>query len=114
MKTLQQMQQDGIDVEGAMERFLNNEDMFRRFLRRLPEENSYREFMTALREEDVAQAFVCGHRLKGLLGNLSLVDTYNVLYDIVEVLRGGNLPEPQLVERFVGQYEKTLAYVATV
>lgn len=114
MKTLEEMQRDGIDINSAMERFLNNEEMYRSFLRRLPDENTYDNMLEAVRKKEVSYAFDEAHKLKGILGNLALTEAYNKLFDIVECLRRGELPEDSELSGFISVYEKWITYIKDV
>lgn len=114
MKSLAQMRSDGIDIDGAMERFMGNEEMFRQFLKELSEESAYAVLCEAIRKAEVEEAFEQAHRLKGILGNLGLCKPYNALYDIVECLRDGELPEQEEFFIFQQVYEDAVAYIAQI
>lgn len=111
MKTLQELQENGIDIDGVMERFMDNEKMFRYFLRQLPEEKAYYFMLQALNEKNVEIAFDWAHRLKGIIANLALSRLYDELYDIVETLRDGDLPDIAVQQHFMELYEDTMEYI---
>ncbi len=54
---------------------------------------------------DVEQAMNSAHELKGIVGNLALIEVYHSLYDIVETLRGGNLPKEESLSAFISIYQ---------
>lgn len=114
MKTLEEMKLAGIDTEQAMERFMNNEDMYRKFLHKLPAETSYKDMMDAIEDQNVEGAFDAAHKLKGIVGNLALVKIYNSLYDIVETLRNGNLPDKEDLSAFSRLYMECIMYIESV
>lgn len=111
MKTLQELAQAGIDVEDAMERFMDNEEMFRMFLRKLLEDSTYRDMLDAIAIKDVEQAFEAAHHLKGTVANLSISKVYAQLYDIVEMLRYGNIPSKVKLQQFEQTYESVLTAI---
>lgn len=111
MKTLQELQKDGIDIDGAMERFMENEEMFRYFLRQLPAEDAYYSMLQALNEKNVEAAFDWAHRLKGITANLALPQLYEELCKIVEILRDGELPDAGVQQHFIKLYEDTMEYI---
>ena len=111
MMTLEELNEKGVNVDSALERFMGNEELFRSFLKSLPQEPSYQEMMDAITQNDIEQAFDCAHRLKGILGNLSLVKVYNSICVIVEELRVKKMPSKQQLLDFVELYEECLAYV---
>lgn len=114
MKTLDELRTAGFDVDSAMERFMGNEELFRSFLKKLPEESSYKEMLEFIEREDVELAFDKAHRLKSILGNLSITSAYNSLYCIVETLRDGNLPSKEQISDFISMYEEYLSYVKEI
>lgn len=114
MKTLLEMQERGIDIAAAMERFMDNEEMYRKYLRRLPEEPAFNEMLAALEKQNIKEAFDCAHRLEGLLGNLSLTKEYQLIQMIVEDLRSGNMPRADVVREFQRLYVLMLDYVKEV
>lgn len=101
----------GIDTDSVLERFMGNEELFLSFLRRLPEEEAYDKLIVAIGEKNVSEAFDWAHRLKSILGNLSIMGAYHSLFEIVEVLRSGELPSDEQLAAFVSQYEDCLKYV---
>ena len=85
----------GADIEDGMDRFMGNEDLYRRMLFKFTDmiekqgvspdftggENGY--------EDVIAQA----HAIKGATGNLALTPLYKAYTEIVNLLREGK-PEP--------------------
>ena len=110
MENKDRLKSAGIDIEDAMKRFMNNEAMYLKYLKRLPDEETYAMLSEAMEAGDVEQAFQAAHRLKGLIGNLSLVKINTVLCDIVEVLRSGEKPSENIWKQFVFIYEEMDSY----
>ena len=69
----------GVDLDRTMERFMNNEGLYLKFLKRFPEDPNYEE------------AFKNAHTLKGLSGNLGLEPFYQTISALTEQLRNQNL-----------------------
>ena len=68
----------GIDVDGALERFMNNEALLERFLRKVPGRTPTmkRPWSAGLRRRGTREeALTASHTLKGMCGNLSLNGT---------------------------------------
>ena len=111
-KTLQKLEAAGVDVEGAIERFLGNMEMFHLFLKNFAEDMNYASLVEAVDAGDVQKAFTAAHALKGVCGNLSLIALYDVAFVITEDLREGNLDAartkmPELEE----EYKKVIALI---
>lgn len=87
-----------IDLEGAKERFMGNEGLFKKFLLRFPQENRYGELKKQIEDNNAEGAFQVAHTMKGVVGNLSLIAVGDVLNPIVEVLRAGSFPENEQME----------------
>ena len=106
----QQLMQAGIDVPSVLERFMGNEDLLTRFLKKFLEDPNYPALQAAVAQEDRAQTLMAAHTLKGLCGNLSMVELYKLFTRQVELLRGedwqgvcGLMPEIDQVYRRVSQ-----------
>ena len=70
-----QLTEAGVDLDKTMERFMNNEALYLKFLKRFPEDPNYEE------------AFRDAHTLKGVAGNLGLDPFYTVVSALTEELR---------------------------
>lgn len=87
MDMLEELEKLGCDMEGAMERFLNDEDFYRECFEKVLEDPGFNSLGEALREKDVQRAFESAHALKGVLANLGLTSLYNIIVEIVNPLR---------------------------
>ncbi len=85
------LQAAGVDVDEALERFLQNEALLMKFLARLPADPTFGQLCAAMDAGDVQAAFAAAHTLKGLAGNLSLRRLHQAVSRQVELLRGGGL-----------------------
>lgn len=79
--------EQGIDIDSALHRFLNKEDVYILFLKKFLADSSYQELISALEENDIEQAFMAAHTLKGVAGNLAMTQLYDAVYPLVEKLR---------------------------
>ena len=80
----------GIDVDSGMERFLENEELYLKFLMKFPADENYQGILDTMEKNECSEAFRCAHTLKGLAGNLSFNYLYQSLIPFVEELRIGN------------------------
>jgi HPt (histidine-containing phosphotransfer) domain-containing protein len=92
----------GCDVEGAMDRFLDDEELYQSCLASVCEDPAFEKLGEALGEGDVLEAFEQSHSLKGILGNLGLDPMLAIAVQIVEPLRKGS------VENLQPRYEALL------
>ena len=84
------LEQHGFDVDGTMKRFLNNEQLYRKCLKKFLEDGSMDELKKACAEDDIEKAFKAAHTMKGFISNLGMNKLSHLLYPLVEKLRTGN------------------------
>lgn len=89
----------GIDVEDARKRFMNNEEIYLKFLKKFLVDSNYDNMMAALEQADLEGAFVAAHTLKGVTANLSILSIYEPLKEVVEKLRAKEEPEQTVIEK---------------
>lgn len=103
------LQEAGINVEDALERFMGNEALLLRFLFKFAKDENYGKFTAAMEQKDYKEAFEALHTLKGLCGNLSLDALFRVVSKEVEYLRGEKYQEAHiLLPEVEGEYKKII------
>lgn len=102
-----ELAENGVDIERVMERFMGNEALYIKFLKRFAEEDkSFQKMQEHLRKEEYEEAFKAAHTLKGLLANLGLETIMHSVIPITEKLRAGSLENLQeLMEQAEREYE---------
>lgn len=80
----------GVQVDEALERFMGNEALLERFLRKFPDDPNLAALEAAVASGDRQGAFTAAHTLKGVCGNLSLKDLAQLYSQQVELLRAGD------------------------
>lgn len=104
----------GVDLEGAMERFLHNEAMYEKFLKKFLADPNYQELTSAVAEKDCKRAFTAAHTLKGVCGNLALQGLYHTISDQVECFRSGNFAQGEaMMPAVTTEYNKVAAVITT-
>ena len=83
----------GIDVGSALERFMGSDALLERFLKKFPEDTNYKVLRAALDAGDREGAATAAHSLKGVCGNLSLTELFDLFTRQVQLLREGNETE---------------------
>ena len=81
----------GVDKEVTMERFMQNEDLYYRCLKKFLTDDNYRKYKESYANRNVKDAFEALHSLKGVTGNLGLDNMYDTVRPMVEILRTGSL-----------------------
>ncbi len=77
----------GVDLTGALERFMNNEKMYELYLKRFVESTNYTDLETALSQKDWREALSISHNLKGVTGSLGFTRLYDLMSSQVAMLR---------------------------
>ena len=80
----------GVDYDGALHRFLNNESMYEKFLVKFPDDVNYENILRLQGERKYEEIFSFSHTLKGTAGNLGLEPVRVVASSITELIRGKN------------------------
>ncbi|MEF9971731.1 MAG: Hpt domain-containing protein [Oscillospiraceae bacterium] len=86
-KIIEKLKEYGADVDGAMRRFLDDEELYKSCFVIFLEDKAFLKLEEALAVEDYEKAFECAHTLKGVAGNMGLNPIYKVICDMVEALR---------------------------
>lgn len=94
-----------IDLKSAIERFVDNEDLFEKMLRKFPSDENFNGLKAALAKSDYEAAISCVHTLKGISGNFSMIELFDLSVEVLTALRGGDYEKakavfPQLEEMY--------------
>jgi len=90
---LEKFRMAGGDADGVMERFMDDEELFRECLQQFVDEDDFAKLQVVFGERDYKQAFDISHSLKGVTGNLGITDTYTKLCKFVDSLRNERYDE---------------------
>lgn len=78
----------GCNTDSALERLLEDEELYLEFLYEFTKEPSFDMLAVALDENRYQDAFEYSHMLKGVAANLSIDPLYESLFSLTEALRG--------------------------
>lgn len=99
----------GIDVESGLARFMGNEALYEKFMKKFCDDKSYAELVQTVADGDCEKAFVAAHTLKGVCGNLSMTKLAQLVSRQVEYLRGGELaPAADMMPEITAAYEEII------
>lgn len=77
----------GFNVDEAMKRFMNSEQLWIKFLKKFKADASYGDLVSAMEEKDREKAFAAAHTLKGITGNLAMSGLHAIIGEQTEILR---------------------------
>lgn len=100
---------NGFDVDVTLQRFMNNENLYFKFLKKLPADQNFVSFVESIQSGDCETAFRSGHTLKGVLSNLGVDSVLHVLEPMVEKLRANSMEGvPEALDEFKSKYENAI------
>lgn len=85
----QELEEWGCDVEGALDRFLDDKELYMTCLQTVVADANFAKLGVSLQEQNVSLAFDYAHTLKGVFANLGLTPMFAIVETIVEPLRAG-------------------------
>lgn len=83
------LERHGFDVDGTMKRFLNNEQLYKKCLKKFLDDESMEKLKAACGAGDAQEAFKAAHTMKGFISNLGMEKLHQLLIPMVEKLRAG-------------------------
>lgn len=112
------LQTVGVDEKEVLSRFMGNEDLYRRILKKFLEDKSYQELKTSWEGEDYDMAFRAAHTLKGVSANLGLGQIRELSSVITDQLRPGHTRDDSLLQdkmiELSKQYEEAQKVIETL
>lgn len=102
----------GLDVDETIARFMDSEDMFRRFFGKFFDsaDTAAEQLRQDAAAQDYAKAERSAHALKGLAGNMGVMAVFEPAQKIVSDIRAGKTDEVGAdAERALAAYEKAKA-----
>lgn len=97
----------GAETTDALERFLDDEEMYLKYVREFPEEPSMGALVAAVEKEDYVQAEKSVHALKGIVNNLGFLPLADAAVDMLSELRDDNLEDAlEAYDDVKEEYEK--------
>lgn len=89
----------GFDVEGTLKRFLNNETLYMKCLKKFLDDTSFEKLKEACEAGNCNEAFKWAHTMKGFVANLGINELYHLLIPMVEKLRAQDMDVGEEMEK---------------
>lgn len=83
----QKLMENGADVEGTLQRFRGNGDLYLRFLKKLKDDQNYAKLKEYVEQGDYEEAFKAAHTVKGVSANLGLTPILDASSALTELFR---------------------------
>ncbi len=108
-KFRKQLEENGADVNGTIQRFMGNEALYLKFLMRFLDDTSYDAIMENLANKDYTAVFNSAHTLKGVAANLGLNPVSDAAAKISDSLK--NKPVEEVDEAQIAEFADRLGEV---
>ncbi len=107
-----ELEEAGIDVASLKDRLMGNEAMIERFMKKFRTNETYSALEKAIDNSDWKAAFEASHLLKGMSGNLSMTQLYDLFTQQVALFRAGeNEKASALMADISAKYENTIKHI---
>lgn len=105
----------GMNVDDALERFMNSESMLEKFLKKFMADPSYKSLIDAVNANDNDAAFAASHTLKGVAANFSFEELRAKSSDSCEEFRAGRFESgAEIVKGVTTAYEKIIETLTAI
>ncbi len=84
---IEKLKRAGIEYEEGLARFMGNEALYKKYLKKFPVLPLYDEMKQAISRHELEAAFQAGHQLKAFVGNLSMNTFLGILQELTNRLR---------------------------
>lgn len=109
------LEECGINVEVALDRFMNNESMYEKFLLKFIADKNFDILRESIETGDVESAFDAAHTLKGVAANLELNSILAYLKPMVEILRKNEMTGVNaLFNEMASEYLRVSTVIKTI
>ncbi|MCM1102186.1 MAG: Hpt domain-containing protein [Clostridium sp.] len=107
-KFKKQLEENGADVKGTLQRFMGNETLYIKFLMKFLDDTNYAGLKESIAQKDYTAAFNHAHTLKGVSANLGLNPVCAAVTKISDSLK--NKPAEEVdaaqIDELFGQFEE--------
>lgn len=102
----------GVDIPAAMERFMNNEELYLKFLGKFTVNEQIQELQDNIALGNKKDTLMTSHNLKSLTGNLSLIKLHELFCTQVADIRGDNWDAAvAIMDDIVREYERVVRII---
>lgn len=84
---LKALEEAGMDVQETLRRFMNKDELYRKFLLKFVEDDTFEKIKPAMDGHNMEDALKAVHTLKGVTGNLGLKRLYKACVNTVNLIR---------------------------
>jgi len=90
---VEKLKEYGCDVDSALDRFMNKESLYLKFIRKFPDDPTMNTIRELIHSENTEERFKAVHTMKGVAGNLGLTPLFDTSADMVQKFRENKTEE---------------------
>lgn len=105
------LEQQGFEITETLERFVQNETLYIKCIKKFPADPNMQKLLQAHAAGDVKDSFAVAHTIKGMSANLGIKKVYDEIRPFVEILRAGNLPPQEDMDRLTKVYQEVCTVI---
>lgn len=100
----------GADYQTVLCRFMDNEDLFKKYLAKFVQDQTFTELVMAMERLDYEDILIKAHTIKGISINFDMIALHDSSSELVECIRNKNLDQVQpLFEIVEAEYNKVIS-----
>ncbi len=109
MANYEKLTQAGINVDDLIKRLVGNHSLIGVFIKKFTQDTTFEQLKKAFAEDRAKDCEYASHTLKGMCGNLSLVELYNLFSEQTNLLRGGDYQKAKdMMENITAIYNESV------
>lgn len=106
---------NNIDIDTAIERFGNNEELYLKYFHSFVNDNTYKQFKESFKVDKLWQSQNILITFIGIVGNLGFVKLYEYGNELLKAIKGGNASNAVLaLDKLDSSYENMLNFIRNV
>lgn len=102
-----------VDTQAALARVGGNEAIYKKLLGMFVQSSEFAKMDEALENKDYPAAAEFAHAIKGITGNLSLPELFDLSTSLMNQMRNG-APDPETLQNYYAALENTQTYVQQI
>ncbi len=107
-----ELEEAGIDIASLTDRLMGKKALIKRFMSRFVENEDYTALLQAIKASDWKAACAASHTLKGMCGNLSMNELFELFSMQVGFFRSDeNDKACALMDRISSKYDNTIIHI---
>jgi HPt (histidine-containing phosphotransfer) domain-containing protein len=107
------LRQAGVDTVTALNRFMDNKEMYEHFLLKFPADDNFSKIKPAFESKNYEEALAATHTIKGVSGNLGMDRLYKATSNTVTLIRESKYAEAEAsYQEIKDSYEEVVNIIA--